>query len=121
MNTLKTVALPDQLFEQVQATARQAGYAGVEELIAEALEEKMLRLKRKRLVTATGRPRARLDKRGAAEEAILNDFERLRSKDHECRRRRHGRVSAEEEIARFGVYEMGQFEPMTRGELYGDC
>lgn len=39
-------------------------------------------------------------------------------------RRRKGRkrkeLSAEEEIARFGVYPMGTFEPLTRGELYGD-
>ena len=37
-------------------------------------------------------------------------------------RKERGRkkLSAEEEIARFGVYSMGTFEPLTRGELYGD-
>lgn len=120
MNTLKTVALQDQLFKRVQETAQRAGYAGVDDFITEALEEKILRLKRERFTTATSRIRARREGLGVAEGGILADLERFRIKDKERRRKRRGRVSAEEEVARFGVYEMGQFEPMTRRELYGD-
>jgi hypothetical protein len=75
---VKTVAVQDQLFERVEEAARKAGYIGVEDFVTEALEEKMLRLKRERFASAADRIRARREELGVTEEEILADFERFR-------------------------------------------
>jgi hypothetical protein len=51
---------------------------------------------------------------------VLEWLKRMTEEERYRKGRRRASLSAEEEIARFGVYQMGQFKPLTRDELYGD-
>jgi len=51
---------------------------------------------------------------------VLEWLKKMVEKEKHQRGRKRAPLAAEEEIARFGVYQMGQFKPLTKEELYGD-
>ncbi|MBU0567196.1 hypothetical protein KJ693_10745 [bacterium] len=70
--------LPEKVSAEVNKISSQFGFRNEEEFVKEAVEDKILELKKRLFVTATDGIRSGLEKKGIKIEEVLEDFERQR-------------------------------------------
>lgn len=80
------VSISDTMAGELEGILKELGYSSTEEFAKDALEEKMLDLKRRKFFASTDRIREALESKGIQISEALAAFEKFRNENYNCSR-----------------------------------